>query len=319
MHKIGCFIIVLGLFIFKPGLATEAQEALRPAVQVIIDADGSVKVIDPKTGRDIPSVVVRVHQPARVIQVQQQQRAEPQQRLEYLLKDVRTKAIELERAADGKPRVASLQPGQPKPQPPAGNVEKAIERLIKDLEEMKRDLRTPKDAPAQRMLEVKPHFGAWQVFPAQPGGPPRIVGQPATGSIEGKLDLILKVMDEMRRDIKNLQDRLPGPKDKKGPNPGPRFEFEFELQPAPGQPGQDKKPSPLLPRVKPADNKGQDEVLQKALEALRKQLEAKGARPMNTPDKKQPDRSADVDRRIQQIIQEVEELRQEIRKKQSPK
>jgi len=60
MRSISWLIFSLGLGVFLSSGSAGAQDAVKPSVQVVIGPDGSVKVIDPKTGKEVPSVVTKL-------------------------------------------------------------------------------------------------------------------------------------------------------------------------------------------------------------------------------------------------------------------
>ena len=206
-------------------------------------------------------------------------------------------------------RAGKLPPGTPQP---GGGLDGTIDRLIKDLEDLRREMKKTKEAAnvqGEPKREFKPgglpgFQGKPGPMPGQPGFPPGgpgpMPGQPgfAPGGshVDQKLDMILKQMDEMRKDIKDLQNRLPAAKEKKGPP------FAFNGYFGPKGPMKDTKPSPA-PETPPQLKENEwnpDVALQKAMQLIQEhQREAENMM---------------LKQHIDRLLQEVEKLRNEIRK-----
>ena len=255
MRKISCLHPLAS--VCSPSTWRQLQESPRPAVQVIVGADGKVKVIDPKTGKDVPSVVVRVKQISPDTENPMDQ---AKLRLEHLLKQLNGKPIQLH--FNGKPGegVIVLQTAPTKPAPPA--------------------------------------------------------------TLDQKVDRLLAEMAELRKDVNQLKSKIDGKK------PQMFFELDFAPPKPPAAPA--KKPANLefefKAKFKPGETKEVvDEAIRKALDFLKKKMEddakpeRKKAGDNRKPAERPADRSAELDRRIQELIREVEELRSEIRKTKTPK
>ena len=313
MRRFGYLLVGISLLMLHPPTSADTQESPRPAVHVVVSSDGSVKVIDPKTGKEIAAKVIEpIDLDALDLQDDTAKKPEakpgkvPIQRLQ----------LQIAPTPPRQSAIDELEPGPSKPAMPAGGLDNAIGRLIKDLEDLRREMKPKKEAPAKKPVP-KMIPGGWQRIPEEmlrrwPAPAP-------TGNVERKLDLILKQMDEMRGDIKNLQDRLPAGKEKKGPGPG--FQFEFNPFFPPKGKDDEKKPNPGLPLNRPSDNKKapSDEEAKQALETARKRLtEAMETERKRAEDQRRgqlsADRTADLEQRLQRVLQEVEALRQEIRK-----
>ncbi len=253
--RINCRLIVaVGLGVALWAGQASAQDA-QPAIQIVIGTDGSVRVIDAKTGKILANV------PAQ---------------------------------GQAKPKVAQ---------------DEAIRKAVQYLQ-------------------------AQQDKAPQPGA-----AQPAGGT-DAKLDLILKQLGDLRKDVDAIKKKLDG----KQPD-NIRIWFDRDLPMLP----KDKKieferkdPKPVAPPIQvipaPGSRKKIDPGLKKELDALLKEvtegqkqiddllrkLEEKDRDPakkkilIELP--KTIDRNAQLERRIESLLREVDELRREIeRAKKSPK
>jgi hypothetical protein len=199
-----------------------------------------------------------------------------------------------------------------------GGLDGTIDRLIKDLEDLRREMKKTKDG-----AKAGGATPGWQVapgpMPGQPGRPGPMPGQPGfpqggpgpmpgqpgfppgASHIDMKLDMILKQMDEMRRDIKDLQNRLPAAQEKKGP--GIEFKFFGPKGPMP----KDKRPG-----ESPESNEGKakpDVAVQKALEYLKDRQRETAER-----ERQKAVENAMLQQQIERLLNEVEKLRKEIGK-----
>jgi hypothetical protein len=218
-----------------------------------------------------------------------------------------------------KPAIAP-QPLQPGVQPPRGNVDKKLEHILKELEELRRAMKGPKDLPGKRVeIKLDKHDGKplqfqWQIAqpgtirPAQPPTPPALPPKPGqpTGNLENKIDLLLKGMEELRRDVKMLKDALGGKQKTTLNDLKPLEKKPLTLQEAEAV-GQLEKARKFLEnmlekeaaKAKPVDR-------QKALEHLQR---------ANQP----PGGSANMEKMLERIFQEVEALRREVDQMKSKK
>jgi hypothetical protein len=174
-----------------------------------------------------------------------------------------------------------------------GGLDGTIDRLINDLEDLRREMKKTKDgAKAQG-----------EPMPGKPGRPTVVPGPdmpPGASHADEKLDRILKQMDEMRRDIKDLQNRLPAPKEKKGPA------FEFKLFGPKGAMPKERKP---VESPESRDGKAKaDAAVQKALQYLQERKREADS------DRKKAAENAVLKDQIERLQQEVQKLREKIGK-----
>ncbi len=140
MRNIRVFIVSVGLTILLTSSWAAAQDAAKPVVQVIIGADGSVKVIDPKTGKDLPSVVTKVapQAPARL---------EAQMELLFARDALQQALVQAEKAAKGRKgdakqeqRIIELEFRiQGHAEKPA-TLDQKVDRLLQEMAELRRDV-----------------------------------------------------------------------------------------------------------------------------------------------------------------------------------
>jgi hypothetical protein len=250
MRNIRWYIVGIGSALLWGNLAF-AQQA--PPVQVIVGPTG-IKVIDPKTGKELPCVVTKV--------------ANAQPRIQ----------IELD-----KPGVVELDV----------QLDAAHKELLRAIMAQKAAEHARKLQIQQIELKLIPGpDGKAVVVAAQPGRP----GEPAAGmSMDRKIDLLLKQVGELRRDVEDIKRKLDG-------KPGGPF-FEWKLSPkdkdgiriqfGPGPEKKEEKGKQSGPNYEKKEEKGKKEG-------------GKG--------QKDGDRDRDLERRFERILQEAEELRREIRK-----
>ena len=303
MRSIRWMVFGFGLALLLSSVRSEAQDATRPAVKVVIGADGSVKVFDAKTGKEIVTDIIKVQKSTGAIQF------------------------------------------------PAGDKKQTdqLEQARKELERMLQELNKPKADPAKKPAAIGKLIQLEFDLQILPGGQPRIVQlqraqtaveKPVT--LEQKVDLLLKQMGELRRDVDQLKNKLEGkqpetknywqvvpaaPKDAKD-KPAPRF--QIELKPIQGQ---EKKPSnPQIQIVPVPAKKGtpEEQALQNRLQELLKGIEKANEAQRDKAKPAQPKAvdplqrkaapmapSANNEQTLQRILQELEELRREIRGKSS--
>lgn len=191
MRTIASILLSIGLFGQNPGAAPVQAPAPTPGMHVVIDAKGIVHYYDSQTGKEIARGLIG-QQPVPMVDPKAKTVPTDQDRLMKLAQDLQKQAAELQRAAQvpqpGSPQFERMQKLVPQP---GGGLDGTIERLIRDLDELRRELKSK------------------QPFPQQPL------------SIDQKLDMLLMQMGEMRRDIKELQERMPAKK-------GPGLQFQFK-------------------------------------------------------------------------------------------
>lgn len=358
MGGIRGLIFSLGLGVFMTCASAQAQDAAKPiAIQVVIGADGSVQIIDAKTGKVLTTVPAQGQ--ARPMKPKAD---EAQQQLEQARK-------QLERVLQQqKERDAKLLPAKP-----MDTKDEALRKAIEYLQRQQAREAVPQPPPGYRGVPLNK---------VMPGAAP--------ASADAKLDLILKQLADLRKDVDGIKKKLDGkqpdgvrvwdfvPKGKDGkpgvieielfPKPvAPRIEIkpiqlpgdkdkkpavrQFQLVPAnPGsQPNPEalkrleelikqleaeKKAAKPLPdkRVIPAPGQKLDPALKNELDALLKEV-TEGQKQIDDlikrlegqakdPGKKKVtielprtiDRNAQLERRIEMLLREVDDLRREIQK-----
>jgi hypothetical protein len=236
MRGICGLVLCLGLGILLSG-SVSAQDAPKPiAIQVVIGADGSVKVIDTRTGKAIDDAVLKLLAKPGAVEVPQLDKKQIDD-----LRKALDKAIEAEFKAQSEPK---------REKPAADSVDKKLDLILKQLGELRRDV----DQIKSRLDGKRPDGPAWQIVP-----------------IPGK------------------------DKDKK-----PGIQFELEL--VPQDKGKAKKPGIQL-EIVPIRDKGQkrddDPAIQKALDFLRKK-QAGESKPGSKID-------PDVMKRLEDLIKAIRE------------
>jgi hypothetical protein len=281
MRNISWFILGIGSALILGTTASFAQDAPRPPVQVVIGPNG-VKVIDPKTGKEVPSVVTKIaNAPARIVV-----------ELELDKKQKTPGVFEIE---------FDLQ------------LEQAHKELLRAIQ-----LQKAKEGPKVDKVEIKPM--EFKLVPGPDGKAIIVVMQRKAEplSTDKKIDLLLKQVADLRQDVDAIKKKLDIKptvsgwegyyrKDDKGP---PRGWGGWGYTPQ----GPDKKlDKEMLDRLQKLLKELEGEA-KKADKGPDKKKEAgKG------PDKKQPaNPDAEIERRLERILQEAEELRREIRNLQTP-
>jgi hypothetical protein len=294
MRGISGWIVSVGVGVFLTSGWASAQDAVKPAVQVIIGADGSVKVIDPSTGKEINSVVTKVQTAPKA----DQQRLQAHGQLELA-------RMQLERVL----RAQHLEVA-----PPQGA--KKDKKDPKPIEiELQLDFGLPQGGKKDKK-EAKPIEIEFHIIPG-PDGKLRFIqapkAKPAADTLEKKIDLLLRQMEELRRDVNQLKNKIEGKKP------------EVRLWQIIPQEGKDKKPEPPRFLLKPTPSKGElelyKEAIEKNMEELLKKLKAESRdKAKRAAEKERPpvDRNAELEQRIERILREAEELRREISKKKTP-
>lgn len=270
MRNISWFILGIGSALIWGHTVSLAQDAPRPPVQVVI-GPGGIKVIDPKTGKEVPSVVTKIpNAPARIqIEFELDKKQKTPGVLEFEFDLQLDKGQDLLRAILGQ---------QAKDGPKADKIE------IKQLE--------------------------FKIVPG-PDGKAKIVAlqlvQPAPPmSTDKKIDLLLKQMDELRRDVDAIKKKLDGKK------PPEHVEMRFQIAPPPGP---DKKlDKETLDRLHDLFKKLEAEAARKADRGPAK----KPANPEAKTERRPANPEAEIERRLERILQEAEELRRDIRNLQTP-
>lgn len=264
--------VAMGLTVLLCCGWASAQDAGK-AIQVIVGDDGTIKVIDAKTGKVLSTE--KIQRPTNDKQLDEARKA-----LERLLQD-KKRIVE----AQGK-RIVILQ-------------DKQIEFSPKSIK-----------------IIIGPD-GKAQIVTEPPAKKP--VPQPA-GGIDQKLDLILKQLGDLRRDVDAIKQKLEGKKPvsihwQMVPGSKPRKDGTIELEIVPA-PAKDKKPGASGPK----DGKNLDpEVLQR-LDQIIEELEKKER--SRRIDEIEKNKNADTkreelleaQRQLERIIRQLEEIERKNRK-----
>ena len=294
-----------------------AQDAAKPrAIQVTIGPDGVVKVIDANTGQQIAKPVSK---------------------------------------AQAKPGPRQRQPGQQG----QSDDKQQYDDYSQQIERILKSLHAGQDKRAEGQQDKRIDFNPKTIrIVIGPDGKAQIIqdrdtkkpATPPAGTVEQKLDLILKQLGELRKDVDTIKKKLDGKQ--------PDNLRLWQVVPTPGKDTpKDKKPGELKFRIElPKDAKPTiDPEIQKRLDELIKQLEKKGLipdkpgapriqfvpRPGGGADKQfefefelkdilkkiEKDRPnappapnpAELRRRIEQLQQQLEQLQRELRDKKSAK
>lgn len=363
MRNISWFILAIGSALIWGNTASFAQDAPRPPVQVVIGPNG-VKVIDPKTGKEVPSVVTRtanvaprIHfeidldkKPSDSAHIRVGDRLYvhvadtlPNQPIKGVYKVEPSGKVPL--GAYGRVLVAGLTPeaaearvrehlasiiknpsvsltwydpiahGEQartdrvtKQEKPPGVFELELDLQLQQAhKELLRaiQLQKAKEGPKVDSIEFKQM--EFKLVPG-PDGKAIIVAMQRKAeplSTDKKIDLLLKQVGELRSDVDAIKKML----DVKPGTTGGGWQWYYPK----AEKSPDKKPDKAT-----LDN------LKAIEEALRNYQDKKGPDKKKEagkgPDKKTPANSeAEVERRLERILQEAEELRREIRKLQTPK
>jgi hypothetical protein len=306
MRSIGGLFLCVGLGVLIASSNGLAQD--KPiAIQVVIGADGSVKVIDAKTGKELDDALIKLLARPGAVEVQPLDK----KKIEDLRKAI-DKAVEAELKDAPKAKSKPFRLHQEFPVPIPGNIpldKQQIEELRKLAEKLERNaeleawqkrFEKARDAAqkANRLLREKQ-------------------AAPAADSVDKKLDLILKQLEDLRKDVDGIKKRLDGGRKPDvfewrvvpGSKPRPDGTLELEIVPFP-----DKKPDPPKdPKAKPTD----DEVRQR-LEALIKKLEEEQRNKPRPPRQPEPSKE-ELERELNRLLQQVEEARRQLENKKDKK
>ncbi len=260
MRNTSWFILAIGSALIWGHTASFAQEAPRPPVQVVI-GPGGVKVIDPKTGKEVPSVVTKIPNapPRFIIEFELDQNPGPDKKALDGLKAIEEAARNFKdkKEAGKKP----------------GTLEDHILRVL--------EFQQGKDGPKQMEFKIVPgpDGKAILVFMQKKAEPL---------STDKKIDLLLKQVGELRSDVDGIKKKLDA-----------------------------SRP----PRTEGPDKKLDKETLDRAkeyMELLRKHMEEETKKAGKGPERKAANPDAEIERRLERILREAEELRREIRNLQTP-
>jgi hypothetical protein len=258
MRNITWFILGIGSALIWGHTASFAQDAPRP-IQVIIGPDG-VKVIDPKTGKEVPSVVTRIPDAPPTILIELDVKPAPDKKTVENLRAIEEALRDYKDKKDAGIKASEVLP----------QVQAELERLL------------AKDGQFKILIG--------------PDGKAKIIVQHKAEplSTDKKIDLLLKQVAELHHDVDAIKKKLDIKPTTTG---GPRGWGDR----GPKQQGLDKE---TLDRAKAYFDKLAAET----------NNASKGA------DKKQPaSPDAEIERRLERILREAEELRREIRELQTPK
>ncbi|MBI1830897.1 MAG: hypothetical protein HYR84_05525, partial [Planctomycetes bacterium] len=292
----GIWYLVLALALVLAGTVVTAQDQLKPmTIQVVIGPDGAVKIIDAKTGKEISGDHVYKVQAKKI----QGKPIDQKELAEFYLKLQKVLEIEKGDALD----------------------KKALEELHRALQELEK-LKADKKGGDKKPGIIKPI--EIEIELQKPGDEePRVivVGKKKVVdagplSVDQKLDLILKQLDELRRDVDGIKKRLDGkPSDKVrlwnvpgGGDAKPRI----QVIPLPGG---DKKI--IIQRIQglPGGDAGKDikAEVRKRLEDALKKLDGDRPKPA-PPANPELKRIEELERAIEAVRRQLEDARLELKK-----
>jgi len=248
MRNIGWYVVAIGSALLWGNLAV-AQQA--PPVQIIVGPDG-FRVIDPRTGKELPCVVTKVAN------------AQPRIQVELPRPDV----VELD-----------LQ------------IEAAHRELLRAIMAEKAEQAKRIDIRQIELKLIPGPDGKALIVAAQPGRPSEAT---AGMSVDKKIDVLLKQVGELRRDVEDIKRKLES-------RPGGPF-FEWKLNP--------KEKDGIRIQIGPGPEKKEEKGKQSGPNFERK--EEKGKRDERSERDRDHDR--EIERRFERILEEAEALRREIRK-----
>ena len=321
----------IGVIVF-PALTT-AQDGTQ-AIQVVVGKDGSIKVVDPRTGNELPSIILRSAEKPPFVRVIEG----PGEIVRELTVDQRTG--QLVRLGQDKAKDAELE-----------KAKKELNQARKQLEKLLDDLKKEKDAKDAKKSKDDEYFEL-EVIPGPDGKPKSfLLKKVPPQSLDNKVDRVMREIYELRRDINELKKQLDA---KKGPpeGKGPPFGGPGGPRGGWGWPGggwdkggppkgyDPKGPEPKGPPAKKGDPKADGPVRvevnhnidPKTLKQLEdifkkygipsdviKKIEEKKTKPepkQPIVDPKAPTQpaSGNVEARLDRILAEVEALRKDIQK-----
>lgn len=193
------FVASLMLVAFAGVQAQESQ----PAVQVIVGPDGSIKVIDPRTGRELPSIVTRpgAKAPDRI----------PSASAEM----IRFYFDSLQPREKGKEKEKQKEREKDRP----GTLDQKVDRLLDEMAEMRKELNTIKSR-----LDGRGGFGGGWGPPWSRYGPSDDKKEKekskdsdrkekSRSDLERRLDRILEEAEALRREIQKSKSSKKSRKD----------------------------------------------------------------------------------------------------------
>jgi hypothetical protein len=288
MRKFRWFFLGIALIILLP-VSLEAQGTPQ-SVQVVVGADGSIKVIDPKTGCEVPSVVTRtqVQPPVGVI---------PKEQADMIRLYYEQLQPKKEKDDAAKKAVEELDKAR-----------KQLDKLLKESKKESKKDETKKDEI--RKIEVKELELEIQ---RGPDGEFRIIRVQRPGkaiTLEQKVDRLLEEMAALRKDVNQLKGRAEGKK--------PELPYQqYWQQYVPGGWGRKPGESYWGREVDKATLREIEELLKK----LNKPMERDPREKKTEPEKKKSSSSSssDLERRLERLLDEAEALRREIHKSKGSK
>jgi hypothetical protein len=317
------FIVSLGLAVVISGGWASAQDAPK-AIQVVIGADGSVKVIDVKTGKVIADVAGKVQEkPApKADDQEKKQRDQARQQLERALQQLREK-----QAGEPKPQPPIRKDAKPADKPaiewhilggaPANSVDKKLDLILQQLAELRRDVNQLKGK-----VEGKQPPAVWQVIPRdgkpQPMQPVPPPAKDKKQPDERRIELKLHTLDLKPGGLPWQIVPAPGGKEKPKIDADLQRQIEDLIKRHLEKKGVgDAKPGAPRIQVIPFPAAGKDGTIEIELELKDTFLKKVGKeQPKAAP---QPRSPADIEREIQQLLQQVERLQAEIRNRKPQK
>ncbi|MBI2805798.1 MAG: hypothetical protein HYX68_12535 [Planctomycetes bacterium] len=219
-------LALIGLLL---GGTANAQKATKPAaVKVIVGADGSIKVIDVKTGKEIAAEIVRTARKDGAQEAEERLRREALERQRREADEAALKALRQEQERLERARQEALRREQQRQlEAQQKALQDALQREFNKLKDKKivvaqPKAKTPAAGKAMILKIVIGPDGKAQIVADEPAAAPR--------TVEGKLDLILKQLGDLRRDVDIIQKKLTGPTTP--------YYFPYSWRGTPGQGGQ---------------------------------------------------------------------------------
>jgi hypothetical protein len=304
--------LIFGFSLIVFATLAGAQEA-QQAIQVVLGKDGSIKVIDPKTGKELPSIILRGVEKAPFVRVIEG----PSAIVNELTVDQRTgQLVRQQPAKDDKELEKTKQ---------------ELQKAKKEIEKLKQDLK--KEPPkAEPKKKVEEEYYELEIVPG-PDGQPKVftLKKVPPQTLDQKVDRVLREITELRKELTEVKKRLEerkGPPAGKGPPEGKRPPFEprggwgwggwghWEPKKGPGN------PDSIRIELEAKKHKELEEILRKhgiSPDVLKMIEDKKKAAPKKGPGAKENEPAptiapAELERRLDHILSEVEALRKEVKK-----
>ena len=278
------------------------------AFKVLVGPDGVIKLIDVNTGKEVPADKIITHQRVTLPgdtkpRVIGGGRIDPKELEELLDKALQNDKAALENLHRALEKLHEIEAGKDAPKKPDAAKNPGITKPI----EIEIELKKGDDKPRIIIVDKK-----------------KIV-EPGPMSVDRKLDLILKQLDELRRDVDGIKKRLDGkPADRigvwqvvpggKDAKPGTDALPRIQVLPLDG----DKKKI-IIQRIRglPGGDAGKDikDAVRKRLEDAIKKLEVNRLRAVPPAGGADLKRVEELERALEAVRRQLEEARQELKKK----